>query len=925
MDIRSLRVVAAAVAAACVVAACGDSNPTALLASAKAYMAKADYTAAMIELKNALQRAPDNGEARLLLARLLLESGDPVAAETEARKALDSKYPEDEVLPVLARAMAAQGQYRKVVDQYAGRTLASPQAQADLATTLGIAWQGLGEHDKALASLDAALAAKPDSTSALVAKAGVLLSRRDVAGALKLLDTALAAAPGNVEASVLKADVLVVEGRADEALPVLDAAARAHPNDLASRASLVGKLVSAGDKDRAASVVEEMRKIGPKDIRTVYSDALVSFSRRDAAHARDMIQQVLAVRPEHMQSLYLSGLIHLELKQYSVAEEALRRVLSRAPIEPGATRALVTLYLRTGRPGQALELIEPALKRAPRDAMLLRAAGEAYLQMANAAKAAQFYERANAVDKGNVASEVRLAQLRLATGDASRGMADLEALSQAETSGTQADMALLTAHVRRREFDKALRVASTIEKKQPSGPQGPFVRATVYMAKRDFPNARTGFEKALAAQSDFFPAVYNLAMLDVFEGKVDAARKRYDGLLAKDAKNEQALIANAELLAMSGGTSDQVKAAIQRAVDANPASTRPRVALITYQLRQRDARSALAAAQATQAVPTLRDEPAIIEALAAAQLASGETNAAIDTLRRSVRASPQNPAPLLQLASAYAVAKDYDASIDSARKALAINPELAQSWIGLAKAYVAAGRPDDAIAEARKLRRERPEKAFGYLLEAELLGQQNKWQQAADVMKEGLARDPSSGVAVRYVVALNKAGRDQEASAFGQRWIKDHPKDAAMHMYFAEKLQARKDWRGAAAHYQVVLEHDPDNVLMLNNLAWALGEAGDPKAREVAERAYRQAPFNPNVIDTLGWVALQQGDAARAVQLLRMASNLAAGDPAIRLHYAKALIKTGDRTGARRELDALTASDRAAAIKGEAEKLRGEL
>src|SRR6185295_8304994 len=67
---------------------CAKQDATAFLTSANAYMAKGDYKAAIIEIKNALQREPDNGDARLLLATSLLESGDAAGAEAEVRKAI---------------------------------------------------------------------------------------------------------------------------------------------------------------------------------------------------------------------------------------------------------------------------------------------------------------------------------------------------------------------------------------------------------------------------------------------------------------------------------------------------------------------------------------------------------------------------------------------------------------------------------------------------------------------------------------------------------------------------------------------------------------------------------------------------------------------------------------------------------------------
>ena len=129
MDIRSLARIATAVALAAALAACGRSDPASLIASARKYLAKGNAPAAIIELKNALQTAPDNAEARFLLARSLLETGDAVGAETEARKAIQLRYAADEVYPVLARALLQQGEYRKVVAELGDKSLPSPQAQ----------------------------------------------------------------------------------------------------------------------------------------------------------------------------------------------------------------------------------------------------------------------------------------------------------------------------------------------------------------------------------------------------------------------------------------------------------------------------------------------------------------------------------------------------------------------------------------------------------------------------------------------------------------------------------------------------------------------------------------------------------------------------------------------------------------------------
>ncbi len=127
-------------------AGCGKDNPTALVASAKSYLAKNEYEAGIIQLKSALQIAPDNAEARILYGKALLDTGRPAAAETEIRKAIELKYPADETYPLLARAMVDQNAYAKVVAELADRKLGDPKAQAGLQTQVASAYLALGER-----------------------------------------------------------------------------------------------------------------------------------------------------------------------------------------------------------------------------------------------------------------------------------------------------------------------------------------------------------------------------------------------------------------------------------------------------------------------------------------------------------------------------------------------------------------------------------------------------------------------------------------------------------------------------------------------------------------------------------------------------------------------------------------------------------
>jgi putative PEP-CTERM system TPR-repeat lipoprotein len=899
-------------------AGCGKDNPTALVASAKSYLAKNEYESGIIQLKSALQTAPDNAEARILYGKALLDTGRPAAAETEIRKAIELKYPEDEAYPLLARAMVDQNAYAKVVTELSDRKLGDPKAQAGLQTQVASAYLALGEVAKANEAIQAALVAVPGDARALTIQARLAALGNDLPQALKLIDSAIAAAPNNGQALVVKAGFENAQGRRGEAIKTLERAVEVSGGSLGARYALASMLIESGQLDNAAVQVEAMKKMSPLEFRTLYADALISYSRGDAAHARDAIQKVLSVNPDNLQSIYLSGLIDMRLGSYASAEESLRKVAARAPDDTSPLRALAVLYMRTGRTAQGIETLEAALTRAPDNPVLLQAAGEANLAAGNAAKAAQYYERASALDKGNMASKVRLAQVKYAAGEPGQAFKELESLSGADQSQYQADLALIAAHLRRGEFDQALAAIATLEKKQPNNPLTYNVKGAAYAGMHDNKNARASFEKALDVQPGYFPAARNLALLDVQEQKAEDARKRYEAMLVKDPKNEQLLLGLAELLVMSGRSPDQVKATIERAIAAAPKSVRPRLALINYYGNLRDAKAGLDAAKAAQAA--FPDDVQILEAVGAAQRAAGQTDEALATFKRLVQLQPQNVTGLLRLADVQVAQKDYNGAVATLRKVISAEPDQSRALVALAKTYVMSGHPEDAIAEARKLQKERPKRAMGYALEGEVLMSQQKWQQAAAAYRDALAREPIPTLAVRRYEALQKVGA-ADASAFAATWTREHPTDVTLVIYLGQQSLARKDYPGAIANYQAAMKLDPDNPIVLNNLAWALAETGDPKAREYASAAYRQAPFNPNVIDTLGWAEVQVGDAQKGVELLRAASNLAPGNVGIQLHLAKGLIKTGDRAGAKKALEPLSKLSDGSPLRAEVDKL----
>ena len=904
-------------------AACGRDDPAKLVASAKAYLAKQDYTASAIQLKNALQKQPTNAEARYLLGVALNEMGDPVSAEKEFRRALEYKHPPVVVLPELAKTMVRIGDAKKLVDEFGTTRLDDPAAEATLKTELGTAYLALEQIPAARGAYAAALAARPGDAKARVGEARIAAIERNPSGAMKIVDEVLAQSSAQPDALALKADLLLAQNQVEPAKQTLVQLLQVQPDNGSARFALATVLIEEKRFEQARAEIDAMKKRLPQDWRSRYLDASLAYRQGDAAKAREAILEVLRVAPDNTQALLLAGAIELQNRAFVTAETHIRKALLRAPQNVVARRLLAATYLGMGQAAKAEEILAPSLKVAPDDPLLLRLAGEIALANGNLTKASQQYAQAAARDKDNAALRTRLGQVRFATGDPDQGVKDLEAASTIDPSQYQADLTLILAHTQKREYDKALAAAGTLEKKQPDNPLTFYVKGTIFLMKGDQKAARANLGKSLELRYDYLPAAATLARMDVADKKPEVARSRFESILAKDPKNEQALLALAEVMGVTQAPMRDVVAMVDRAVAANPTSVPARLAAVSVRTQSGDAKGALAAAQAASAA--LPGNQQILATLGQTQLAAGEPRQAIETFNKLAATLPQSPGPLLLAARAQVAAKDFDAATQSVRNALALQPGRVDVHRDAIAVLLAAGKPDEALADARALQKARPDEAVGYVLEGEALVAQKKLNEAAKAYTEALKHRPTAPVVLRLHALLVAAGKAAEGDAVAARWLKENPKDTTLRLYLAERDLQRKEYGAAARVYRDVLALQPDNPIVLNNLAWALSQLKDRSAVDYAEKAHALAPQSPTIADTLGWILFERGETKRGTELLAQAAAGAPDSTEIRLHYAKALIKSGDKPGARKELEEVQSRPDPNPFRAEAEALLKQL
>lgn len=896
------RIAISALLLSLVFSACSE-KPDAMLISAKDYLAKNNSKAAIIQIKNALQSNPDLPEARYLLGTALLDSGDPIGAETELRKALDLKHPKDSVVPQLAKALLAQGNSKKLTDELAGTELVQPTAKANLQMTLTQAYAIQGKTELSKGALNAALLADPGYEPALIAQAREKAGRRDFDEALAKTDEIIAKYPESYEAWKLKGDIfLYAKNSQTEALAAYRKAVQIKPDFMAGQAAVITLLMQQGNLPEAEKQVEQLKKYSATEPQTKFLEAQLAYQKKDFKLARDLVAQVLKVAPGNIQALQLAGAVALQLNSLMQAEDYLSRALQVAPDLRLARRALVLTYLRLREPAKSMVTLLPGLTGENVDPELLSLAGEVYLQNGDVKKAQEYFEKAAQKAPKDAQKRTTLALAHLMNGSTESAFAELQDIAGSDV-GTTADQALISAHLKRQEFDKALVAIDRLEKKQPTHPLAALLRGRTLLGKHDAAGARKSFERALSLDPTYFPAVASLAGLDMDDKRPEDAKKRFEAVLVKNPKNSQALLALAEIAARSGAAKVEVAKLIGNAVSANPTEATLHLLLIDFYLRNQDVKAASSAAQ-TAAV-ALPASPEVLDALGRTQQASGEFNQAIATFNKLAGMQPSSPQPQLRLAAVHMVEKNKEAARNSLRKALEIKPDILEAQRALVLLDLDAMNFQDAQKTARSVQIQRPQEGVGYALEGDIHAAHKNWEGAATAYRAGLKKVISSELAIKLHRVLLASGKAAEADKFSTMWQKDYPKDSSFPFYLGDAALARKDYDLAEKSFAAVVKLQANNAVAYNNLAWVSAKLNKTGAIAYAEKANTLAPNQPAFMDTLAVLLSDKGEYAKAVDLQKKAMSLQPQNGLFKLNLAKIHIQGGNKELARNELDGL--------------------
>lgn len=879
-----------------------------MVQSASVYLDQNKLREAAIELKNALQGNPDNAEARYLLGMINLDVGDTASAEKEFRRAADAGWSEEQARVGLARAMISRNAFQKILDEVEVKNNYSANARADLYALRALAQAGLGHIEQARESLDKG--SEIDAKAFHVLKSGVQiqLAAGDMESAANNLKQALTAYQENQEILLLSAIMALKNEDKAGATTAYRKVVELDPDKLVTvygrqaRLGLARLEILDGSLDHAQATLMPLFKQSANDPETNFVGGMLAFERGELDLAEERLLNVLKVAPDHAQTQLLFGTVSYVQKDYEQAAYYIARYVSVIPDNVGARKLLGRTYIKLGQHKEAQATLQPGLEDSGEDAELLALVGLSQLQGGDTVSGIKGLEKAVKAAPESSALRSELARAYISAGETENAIRELNAILAEGGNKKQAQTLLISAHIRAEQYDQAIDVVLDMLQGSPEDPAVLSLAGNVFVASNDRTEARKYFNKALLIKPGYVQATMLLARLEEIDSYPAKAETLYEQLANTNKENITSLMALARLAEAQNQTGKMLEW-LELARNRAPQDIKSRKILADYYLREKQLEKAgLLVKEAIKIAP--RDN-ALLVMQARLLMAEGQFNKALISLNALVTKIPDSAFVRAMLGETYF---RLDQKTDARRQleiVLEKQPYYTPALVLMGNLELRSGNYRQALQYAGQIQKAQPDLYMGYEIAGDASMAKKNYADAKASYEQAWEHKQLAELAIKLSEASTRSGKLKEAAKPLLAWLSDHPNDARVLQFLGTAYQNMKQDDKAVETFKKVLTIQSDNVVALNNLAWLYSLADNPKALELAERAYRAGSNDSGVQDTYGWILVQQGQVDKGRRILEQAMKSLSGVPEVQYHYAVALLKSGEEKEARKILGRL--------------------
>lgn len=332
---------------------------------AKLSLQSGNVEEARTQVEAVLKESPRDNEALVVRSSLALSRGDASGAITDLRAVLRDQPNSQSLLRALAQAYEISGDATLAEETLRSAVQSNPR---DIPSRLALAQFLLKAErpNEAQPVVDQLVTDQPGDIPALEAAFRVQVARRDLAGARRSAAAIKANRPSSPTGPYLLGLVNEAEGKLDAARADLEEAMQLAPDASEPLGAAVRVDVAAKKPERALARIDAVLARAPRNAALLELRAQVQLGARQFDAARQSAEEAVAAAPSTTQAYRILALSYLAEGQNDQAVRQFQRGIQAAKGGSPLSIDLAQLQERLGRPDGAISTYEDWLKRDPR-------------------------------------------------------------------------------------------------------------------------------------------------------------------------------------------------------------------------------------------------------------------------------------------------------------------------------------------------------------------------------------------------------------------------------------------------------------------------------------------------------------------------------------------------------------------------------
>lgn len=835
------------------------------LEQAKDSLDHGKYNEATIQLKNAIKVNPDSTEGRYLLGGLYVDVGNGAAAEKELQRAHELGVASDAIVLLMGDALLQQGKADEVIKNYQVKETDSTQIKLNNSIVLAEAYFQKGSFAAAKEWFSKAQALSADSERAALGLARLAIIERDYSRAQALIDATVGGEGKQSQRAWLTlVDLKRAQNSPEEIIAAYQQAAKLSTSKqdyfyhVAMR-GLVTEYLQQNNPEKAEAELNILKKSFykeqfPDDVELNQIRATLAYEQKKYGIAADLASKVLKIDQNHLGATLLLGAISTIQGQSEQAEVHLSKFLSQVPNNIMARKLLAYVQMSRGHSGAAVDTLTPVAKGTTPDPEILALIAGASLRAGYPRESAEYYQQALAKNVENSDLRVGLAQSYAGMGEFEKAISELNKVKGEEGKFFVAQLAIAEARINEKNYPAALESLKALEQSDLTNPLPISLQGTVYSLMGDELNAKAQFQRALTVKAGYGPAARSLALYEIREGNMAAAKQLYESAL-KGSPAEFTILYDYAQMEMESGQYKHAEELLKKARELDKDRSRSAVLLARLNLKQNNPSGALSELRTAGDVKN----SAVFAEMGNAQMMLKEYVNAKNSYKKLIEIERSSALAYYLLYTAHLALGEVKEANSALNAALQQDSKHVPSLIAAVTMSLSDNDLIAANTRLKKLETLTPGSDAVALLKADVAMREKKFPQAISIYNEIYKRNPNADLAQKLAQSYWANGEKKSALSVLTDTANKEPKNSRLQYALATAYQEMGDTVRAIDAYKAAIRLDGRNVAALNNLAWLLKDSDLIKAREYANKASELAPNNKDVKDTLAEIIKRQG------------------------------------------------------------------